>query len=175
MKTDSLALMLLTIALAQTIFGQNKATPSNSPASMPVRVYVSVSASPMIESVIESGLLRRLRAFKDVEIVHSVNPTSSPVSDVSAVYVQAIETENQDKHQTGHAIAVVFTETDPLDVVKALAYEDQKKIAGLIVDRLRGRTVYKGQSIYTCGLNDLNRVLDKMVADIDTYILEPVR
>jgi hypothetical protein len=175
MKTDCLALLFLTTVLADPIFGQSKTTTFDSSPHITFRIYVSVSAPAMIQNVIESGMLRRLREFKDIEIVHSVNPTSSPMSGVFAFYVTAIQVKNNDEDQTGYAIAVASTDSDPLDVAKALAYEDQKKIAGQIVDALHGETAFRALWIYTCGLKDLNNLLDTIVADIDTKIFEPTR
>jgi len=175
MKTGVIALIFLTIVLAEPILGQHKATPSSSSAPISFKVFVSVNAPATIENLVKSGLLRRLRQFKDVEIVQSVNPTSSPMSGVFAFFLTAVEVTNKGGEQKGYAISMVSADTDALDVVKILAHEKDEKLGAEIAGALVGKTVFTHQDLYVFSLQDLNRTLDAIVADMDSETLEPTR
>jgi hypothetical protein len=175
MKTDAIALLFLTIVLGEPVLGQHKTPPSSSSAPISFNVFVSVNAPATIENLMKSGLLRRLRQFKDVEIVQSVNPTSSPMSGVSAFFLTAVEVTNKGGEQTGYAISMVSADTDALDVVKILAREKDEKLGAEIADALHGKTVFTHQDLYIFGPEDLNRTLDAIVADMDSETFEPTR
>jgi hypothetical protein len=98
-----------------------------------------VNAPATIEKLDEEWTLRRLRQFKDVEIVQSVNPTSSPMPGVLAFFLSAVEVTNKGGEQKGQAISMVSADTDALDVVKILAYGKGAKLGAEIADALVGK------------------------------------
>lgn len=71
-----------------------------------LHVCVDITAD---DSLVESGLLRRLRALKDVEIISHIEDAES-----GGFYAVAITTHDAQHNVTGYAISVVYAEGFPV-------------------------------------------------------------
>lgn len=133
-------------------------------------VYVKIASS---DSTIESGLLKRLREFKDVEIQGHIEDAE----DDFYITVMPIETDRL----LGYAISVVYAEAFPLygNIVPLEATvgsgSSLQSLRDFLIQDRKGRTEYRNSHLYMCGRKDLSDTLDQIIADINVEVFEPVR
>jgi hypothetical protein len=132
------------------------------------RVYLQVGGDNKIKSVVESGLLRRLREFKDVEIAYS----EDQADDSFHIIATALHNSNG---PTGYALSVVYSSKQPLSLISTLAHRrpENKGLGDLIDTLTKGLSVYRDVALYVGG--ELEPQLNSVVADIDVDVLEPWR
>jgi hypothetical protein len=170
MKTETRRLIVFSYLLicgfsllATTTKGQSPSTPSDTD-TFPEFLYIDVRAPSLIKNVIKSGLLKRLREFKGVQIM----PTIDSAFDI--FYVQAVELQSKDGVLTGYSINVVYASTYLLFALQALASAHAN--SDFFKSQIHDQAIYDGQATYICSPDDLDRILNKIVADIDVNVLE---
>jgi hypothetical protein len=171
-SVQCLVVTLWLLNIAPALSGTAASGPSATPFVLVQKLYVSVSAPSTIENVIKSGLLKRLRQFNDVEIEEDIGSADK------AVYVIAVE--QTDLEPTSYAISIVHANPEIVGVLRLLAQmfaktQEEKSEAEAIIKDYRNSAIYESQAIYTCSQAQLGHILDVIVADIDSSVLEPTR
>jgi hypothetical protein len=138
----------------------------------PLHVYADISAN----SLIQSGLLKRLRALKDVEIMAHIEDAES------GFLIGAISIKNVRDNLMGYAISVVYAEAFPVysglfktGPQDSRPYPENKPLTDFLDKDRKGRAVLQDMNVYTCNPQDLDHTLDEIVADFDVKMLEPQR
>lgn len=131
-------------------------------------IYLHIKA----DSIIDSGLLKRMREFKDVEIVAHIEDA------LDGFYIMAFAMENHHDDVVGYAISVNYTAPLPFysslaDVVPETG--NRSWVRDYLDKERKGKAILLGQHLYTCSLKDLNGTLDEVIADINVEVLEPER
>ena len=153
------------------------AFPQSSPTATPekiVTLYLDVDAeSASVKDVIKSGLLKRLRQFSEVEIEGERDAA------MCAIFVDVMEWP-----PGGYAISVVYTDrslssvilsTDWRNQAKNRGNEAEQKEAEDLVKEIFKIKAFQTQDQYGCSEARLGQTLDKIVASIDSGIIEPMR
>jgi len=154
------------------------AFPQSSPTATPlesiVTLYLDVDAeSASVKDVIKSGLLKRLRQFSEVEIEGERDAA------LCAIFINVMEWPPE-----GYAISVVYTERSLFSVILSTDWRNQardrgneaeQKEAEDLVKEIFKTKAFQIQDLYGCSEARLGHTLDKIVASIDSTIIEPMR
>ena len=139
----------------------------------PLHVCVDITAD---DSLVESGLLKRLRALKDVEITTHIEDAER------GLYTVAIATHDAHHDVVGYAISVLYVEGFPLysEFIKrgpedSRPVPENKWLRDFLDKDRKGRAVLLTHRIYACSPEGLDHALDKISADFDVTMLEPIR
>jgi hypothetical protein len=110
---------------------------------------------------------------KDIVIEPSIHSEDL----LDAFFVQAIDFQNKDDELTGYAISVVYTSPSSLRYVEQLARKEKVSDEFQLEMKfeLKDKAVYRSQQTYVCSPDELDSILDRIVADIDVQLLEPAR
>jgi hypothetical protein len=166
-SVQCLVVGLWMLNIAPVLSGTPAPGTSATPSKLDIqKLYVIVFAPETIENVLKSGLLKRLRQFNDVEIEEDIESADQ------AFFVTAKELRLLGEESTVYAISVVSTNRDTLRFLLNRLTEESDK---LVAEEYRDSTLFGGEELYSCSQTQLDKTLDGIVADINSYTLEPVR
>jgi hypothetical protein len=112
--------------------------------------------------------------FSEVEIEEEIEPT------FCAIFIQVIEFGG-DLVPRGYAISVVYTERSFFSVIlsdewrRLARSEEEKKEAEDLANEIFKTKAFMGENLHTCSESQLGQTLDKIVASIDSDVIEPER
>jgi hypothetical protein len=136
------------------------------------RVYVNVTSS---DSIIESGLLKRLREFKDVQIQAKIEDAEDDF------YINALPITVHDR-LLGYAISVVYavgfpsySNIIPPEATVGSHLTSLQWIRDFLDKDRKGRTVYVTNFMYISTRETLSHTLDHIVAELNVQVFEPLR
>jgi len=95
------------LSVISTLAGSPSPSKSTEETKIIARVYIDVSGEPEIKDLIKSGILRRLRQFKDVKIENEADAATQ------SLFLMAEELTLKSEAQSGYAISVVRTSKPP--------------------------------------------------------------
>jgi hypothetical protein len=166
-SVQCLVVGLWMLDIAPVLSGTPAPGTSATPSKVDIqKLYVSVIAPATIENVLKSGLLKRLRQFNDVEIEEEIESADQ------AFFVKAMELRLLGGDSTGYAISVVSTDRKSLRFFLNRLTEESDKF---FAEEYRDATLFGGELLYSCSQTQLDKILDGIVADIDSDTLEPMR
>jgi hypothetical protein len=170
MKTDAPRFNVLFRLFSFVFALLARAAKRHASKALPEGVYIQVDAPEMIENLVKSRLLKRLRGFQDVKIATTIDNAED------GIFVGAIALRLTSGQPDGYCFSVIYASKDPLLVVRDLArgYVDEK-VLEMIANEIRCKTCLRRQMMYVCSIGGLNDTIDEIVADINVEILEPDR
>jgi hypothetical protein len=129
-----------------------------------LRVILSITADEEFHGLISSFLNRELRALHDVEI-DEVDPQFE-------IFILARKITDTQKSVLGVIFSVVMFERFNNEALYDMYQPEKKVVADFLTSDLRK---FKGQYVHTGSQKDIRRICESIIADFDSYVLEPQR